>query len=540
MKLSRIGLSVTALASAGLLILSGCSSSSDPKSTDGSASSSSFVSVNGSEPQNPLIPTNTNEEGGSKLIEALFSGLVKYNAKGEPENDVADSFEPNADFTEWTIKIKTDRKFTDGTPVTSKSFVDAWKYGANAANAQLGQSFFSEIEGYNESEPAELTGLTVVDDSTFTVKLTGPDSEFPVKLGYYVFFPLPEVAFKDMKAFGENPVGNGAYKFQDENSWQHDVDVTFVPNPDYVGDFKAQNDGLIIKFYANLDTAYADLTAGNLDVLDTVPPSAFEVYENDLGDRSFNKPVARNQTFTIPERLEHFSGEEGKLRRQALSLAINREEITKVIFAGTRTPANDFTSPALPGFDKNIPGSDVLKFDAKKAKELWAQADAISPWTGTFKIAYNADGGHSTWVDAVTQGLKNNLGIDAEGEPYPTFKEARDKITNRTITTAFRTGWVADYPLLSNFLSGLYVTGAGSNDGDYSNPEFDALITKSRQETDEKASFADLNQAQEILFKDMPVIPLWYQNMVGGWSEKVDNVNIEWDGTPVYSEITKK
>ena len=94
-----------------------------------------------------------------------------------------------------------------------------------------------------------------------------------------------------------------------------------------------------------------------------------------------------------------------------------------MIFSGTRTPAHDFTSPVIDGYSEDIPGSEVLDFDADEAKKLWAEADAIAPWDGTFQIAYNADGGHQAWVDAVANQLKNNLGIDASGAPYPTFAE---------------------------------------------------------------------------------------------------------------------
>src|SRR5690606_39788826 len=46
-------------------------------------------------------------------------------------------------------------------------------------------------------------------------------------------------------------------------------------------------------------------------------------------------------------------------------------------------------------------------------------------------------------------------------------------------------------------------------------------------------------QAQEVLLKDLPAIPLWYQNAVGGWSENVDNVEFGWNSVPLFEEITK-
>lgn len=324
-----------------------------------------------------------------------------------------------------------------------------------------------------------------------------------------------------------------------EGAWKHNEKIDLVVNPDYDGPRKAVNGGLDIIFYASQDAAYADLQGGNLDVLDAIPDSALATFQDEFGDRSVTQAAAIFQSFTIPARLPHFSGEEGNLRRQAISMAINRDEITDVIFAGTRTPAHDFTSPVIDGYSEEIPGSEVLEYNPEEAKKLWAEADAIAPWDGTFKIAYNADGGHQAWVDAVANGLKNDLGIEAAGDPYPTFAEARTKITDRTIQTAFRSGWQADYPALFNFLGPLYGTGAGSNDGDYSNPEVDTLLKEGLSETDIAAANEKFQSAQEILFQDLPAVPLWYSTVNGAWSEVVNDVEFGWNSVPLYYQVTK-
>ena len=85
-----------------------------------------------------------------------------------------------------------------------------------------------------------------------------------------------------------------------------------------------------------------------------------------------------------------------------------------------------------PDSTPHLPGNDALNFDPDRARRLWAQADAISPWSGQYAIAYNADGGHQEWVDAVANSIKNTLGIDAVGAPQPTFAGFRTQITNRT------------------------------------------------------------------------------------------------------------
>ncbi|MEP7765290.1 ABC transporter substrate-binding protein [Sanguibacter sp. 25GB23B1] len=336
------------------------------------------VLTNGSEPANPLIPTTTNETGGGKIIDLIFSGLVSYEADGTAVNELAESIE-TTDNQVYTIKIKGGTTFTNGEAVTAQSFVDAWNYGALLSNAQLSSYFFEGIEGFSYDEDSPLTGLAVVDETTFTVTLKQPEADFPLRLGYSAYMPLPASAFADMAAFGENPIGNGPYKVE-PGAWQHNVSIDLVPNEQYTGVRAAANSGVKITFYESQDAAYNDLLANNLDILDAVPDSAFGTYEEDLGARAVNQPAAIFQSFTIAQNLEHFEGEEGNLRRQAISMAIDRESITETIFMGTRTPAADFTSPTIAGWNDSLAGSEVLEYDPERAKELWAEANEINEW----------------------------------------------------------------------------------------------------------------------------------------------------------------
>ncbi|HZA11540.1 ABC transporter substrate-binding protein [Mycobacterium sp.] len=509
----------------------------------GGGRASEVVTVNGGEPQNPLIPTNTNENNGGRIVDRLFAGLMSYDANGTPALEVAQAIE-TIDNVNFRITLKPGWKFTDGSAVTARSFVDAWNYGALTTNAQLQQSFFSPIDGYDavaaEKPTAQtMSGLRVVNDNEFTVKLKAPTIDFKLRLAFTPFYPLPDAAFRDVAAFGQHPVGNGPYKLADGDAWQHNVKIDLVPNADYHGNRVPKNKGLRFNFYATLDTAYADLQAGNLDVLDTIPSSALPTYRRELGDRAITGPTAQNQTLDTPLRLAHFGGEEGRLRRLALSAAINRPQICKQIFADTREPARDFTAPSLPGFDPNIPGNDSLNYDPARAKQLWAQADAISRWSGDYALAYNADGGHQEWVDAVANSIKNTLGINAFGSPQPTFAQIRTQISNRTIRTAFRAGWQGDYPSLLEFLEPLFVTGAGSNDVDYSNPEFDAALLRAEAAPTLPQAYGLTNEAQRIILRDMPVVPLWDYVNAAGRSSAVSGVVITWNGLPGYESIVK-
>jgi oligopeptide transport system substrate-binding protein len=513
-----------------------------------------LVLVNGGEPPYPLIPTSTNDSNGGRILDRIFAGLMSYDAAGNPSAEVAQAIE-TTDNVNYRIILRPGWKFTDGSPVTAHSFVDAWNYGALSTNAQLQQSFFSPIDGFDdvsgvtsEGKPAAKTGRTtmsglrVVNDLEFTVRLKEPTIDFILRLGHSAFYPLPDIAFRDMAAFGRNPVGNGPYLLADGPdgpAWEHNVKVDLRPNPGYHGNRKPRNKGLRFELYANLDTAYADLLSGNLDVLETIPPSALPIYKRDLGDNVISGPVAVKHSLDTPLRLPHFGGEEGRLRRLALSAAVDRQHICHSIFMDTRTPSRDFTARSLPGFDPNLPGNDVLNFNSARARQFWAQANAISQWSGQYVIAYNADAGNQEWVDAVANSIKNVLGIDAVGAPQPTFAGFRTDITNHTIATAFRAAWQGDYPSMIEFLAPLFATGAGSNDVGYSNPAFDAALAAAEAAPDLRASDVLANAAQRFLVQDMPVVPLWDNISVVGWSAEVKNVHVTWNGLPDYENIVK-
>lgn len=507
---------------------------------------SKVITADNTEPQNGLLPANTNEVGGGKVMDLVFSGLVSYDVNGKIVNEIADSIDTK-DSQNYTIKLKSGMKFSDGSPVTAKNFVDAWNFGAAAKNAQLNSYFFDSIKGYDKvnaekSTEDKMEGLKVVDDTTFTVELSQPESDFPLRLGYTAFYPLPESAYKDPAAFGQNPVGTGPYKLA-EGGWKHDVSIELVPNENYEGPRKAKNGGVTFTIFTNPDAAYTSVQSDTLDILQQVPPSGLQNYESDFKGRFVNQPYAGNATMTIPSYLPEFEGEAGSMRRQAISMAIDRQQIIDKIFYGTKKPAVEFTSPVLDGYKADLPGNEVLKFDAAKAKDLWEKADAIKPWPAdkVFTITSNIDGpGNKEYITAMANQISTNLGIKAQLNPVSSFKEMRELVNKKTLTGASRAGWQADYPSLYNFLGPLYGTGAGSNDGNYSNPKFDEKLKEGLAQTSVEAGNKIFNEAQEILLKDLPVVPLWYQADQGVWSNNVNNVEFGWNGVPLYYNVTAK
>ena len=549
--------SALTIAGAGLcvmaLTLGACGGSggsdSSAKGTNG-GSSNAVISVFNPEPANPLIPSMTNEVGGGNPIDVMFSKLVRFDDKGKPVNEIAKQIKANEDNTQYTVTINDGWKFSDGTPVTAQSFTKAWSWASDIANKQLGSSFFANIKGYDDLQKegtpgdAQLSGLKVIDNKTFTVDLTSPSSTFPIQVGYTAFAPLPESFYKDTKAFGEKPVTVGPYKFQ---SWEHNKSIKVVKDPAYKGGVKVKNGGVEFRSYTDATAAYRDVQAGNLDVLDTLPASARKTFQTDNTVQAINDPGSVIQMFTIPTYMKHFGqDEEGHLRRQAISMSIDRPTIIKKVLSGTAKEVHDFTAPVIPGYSTSIKGSDVLKYNPSKAKELWAEANKISPWGegDTFKIAYNADGAHKEIYDAVTNSIKNALGIQAAGNPLPTFSEFRSNVQNRKFTdSAFRSGWQPDYPSPESYLSSNFASSAangnGSNDGDYKNPEFDGLMDKAASAKSIDEANKIYQQSEELLFRDLPAVPLYYQNSNGVAAKNVQGFSFNWKGVPAYYNISK-
>ncbi|MFC8591783.1 peptide ABC transporter substrate-binding protein [Streptomyces atroolivaceus] len=514
---------------------------------DGGSGADGIVSSSWGDPQNPLEPANTNEVQGGKVLDMLFRGLVRYDPKtGEARNEIAEKID-TTDSQNFTVTIKDNWTFSNGEKITAKSFVDAWNYGAALKNNQKNAYFFQYIDGYDKVHPESgkasagtLSGLKVVNGTTFTVKLSQKFSLWPDTLGYAAFVPLPQAFYTDHDAWLSKPVGNGPYTV---DQYAKGSSMNLRRWDGYPGADKAQNGGIDLKVYTDNNTAYTDLTAGNLDLVDDVPASQLKNVEADLGDRYINTPAGIIQTLAFPFYEKAWNTPGAIKVRQGLSMAINREQITNQIFQKTRTPASDWTSPVLGeegGFKEGLCGP-ACEYDKAEAKKLIQEGGGIPG--GQLKISYNADtGSHKEWVDAVCNSINNALGNNKAcvGGPVGTFADFRSQVSTQKLTGAWRAGWQMDYPLIQNFLQPLYYTNAPSNDGKWSNQKFDDLVDKANAESDKAKAVTTFQDAEKVLAEQMPVIPLWYQNGSAGYSDRVENVSLNPFSVPVYDQIKVK
>jgi oligopeptide transport system substrate-binding protein len=462
---------------------------------------------------------------------------------------MADSIEPDDEFKTYTVKLKDGWTFHDGTPVKAESFVKAWNYYAYSPNGMANGTFFADIAGYDQTwaddpdaegpqkaptPPAkEMSGLKVVDDTTFTVELSAPSNLWPVKVGYAVFMPMPDVFFeKGPEEFAKNPIGNGPFKYKTRTV---NTSLTVEKYADYKGREKPKVDEVVFKVYEDDTAAYADVQTGNLDFQQQVPTEALtgDKYKTDFGDRAINKPVAVSQNIAFPMYKPEFKNPKV---RQAISMAIDRELIVDKIFNKSRVPMNGWVNPNVSGYEDGACG-DFCKYDPAKAKALLAEGGGF---TGSLSIAYNADAAHKAWVEATCNSIKGALGINCVGKPIPTFDEFRTLSEARKHTSLYRAGWQADYPSIENWLNPLVRTGASSNDGNYSNAAVDAKLKEADGEKDLKKAEALYRDAEKLLADDMPSIPLWHVGQQSVYSDKVDNVVIDAFGELSLADITVK
>ncbi|WP_405658803.1 ABC transporter substrate-binding protein [Streptomyces sp. NBC_00079] len=531
-----------ACAAAVALAATGCGGDSGSGSSGGD--SSAVLSSSWGDPQNPLEPANTNEVQGGKVLDMIFRGLKRYDPKTGAAKDMLAEKIDTTDSQNFTITVKAGWKFSNGEAVTAKSFVDAWNYGASLKNNQKNAYFFGYIEGYDKVHPETgtqtadtLTGLKVTGDRTFTVKLTQKFSTFPDTLGYPAFAPLPQAFYTDHAGWIKKPVGNGPYTVQ---SYTKGSKMSLRKWDAYPGTDKAQNGGVDLKVYTDNNTAYTDLMAGNLDLVDDVPAAQLKNVKSDLGDRYLNTPAGIIQTLAFPFYDKDWNTSGAVKVRQGLSMAINRQQITDTIFQKTRTPATDWTSPVLGtkgGFQDGLCGSGC-EYNPSEAKKLVKEGGGLPG--GQVKITYNADtGSHKEWVDAVCNSINNALGNDKAcvGNPVGTFADFRTQITQKKMSGPFRAGWQMDYPLIQNFLQPLYYTNASSNDGHWSNKDFDKIVNQANTETDTTKAIGIFQNAEKVVRDNMAAIPLWYQNGSAGWSERLSNVALNPFSVPVYNEI---
>lgn len=489
----------------------------------------------GADPQtiDPLLNTAID---GSNVIVNAFECLMVLNENNEAVPGAAESYEVSDDGLVYTFKLRKDGKWSDGEPVTANDFYYAWMRGLNKETAaEYCYQFFYIKNGekyYNGEATADEVGLKVLDDYTLEITLEAPTAYYPQLLAHQTYSPVREdIVTANPDTWANSPdtyIGNGPFKLV---RWDMKDQLVFEKNDNYWDADNVKLEKITYKLVTDETTAYSELKAGNFDVVNSVPTNEIEPGKNDglvkifpkLGTYFFAINVGKQDSMS--ENVKNALS--NKLVRQALALAIDRQEIIDNVGKADQVAAYSFVPLGITTSDGNEFSSkeyyDPSDMDGniEKAKELLKEAGYENgEGLPTIELMYNTEGAHKDVCQIVQENLaKIGVNVELTNQEWAVFLSTRQ---NGEYQIA-RHGWIGDYSDPMTFLD-MWVTGGGNNDCGFSNSEYDSLIAEAKVETDTKKREELLRQAEDILMDEMPVIPVYFYTTVMAWNDYVEGV----------------
>ena len=449
-----------------------------------------------------LDPAIAVEANSAQYIFQIFSGLLRLDAGLKPVGDIAFDWQTSPDGLTYTFNLREDVKFHDGRGLKAEDVKYSWERTASpATGSQTAALYLGDIAGVDDmlaGRASEISGVKVVDDYTLQVTLEAPVSYFLYKLTLPAAFVVDRENVESGSGWWRRPNATGPFKLKE---WVPEESLMLERNSLYYGDkallnqVKYQyNTGLSMDLYemGNIDatgvgTAYID------KVMDQSGPFYRELTVSPLLDFWFVGFNCSEPPF-----------DDVNIRR-AFSLAVDKDKIISLIYRNMWEKADGILPPGLPGYNESLTGLD---YDVEQARELirssrYGDASRLPPVTLT-SYGYGGDAG--AVLEAMAYQWKQNLGVDVqirqlEPERYSyLLKDETDQM--------FDGSWIADYPHPQNFLDILFSTGTNYNYGNYSSPEFDALIDQANRAADPEQSFALYRQAEQIIVEDAACIPV--------------------------------
>ncbi len=523
------------------LVASACSSGDDGGSSSGTTAAAgaggevvdlaTFVAG----PPDNIDPALTTELGGAQITTAMFDGLTEFAypdgaEKGELKGLVAESWEGNADATEWTFKVRDGLKFSNGDPVLPSSFKAGWDRAANPELAAGYGYLFDIVQGKAEwDEAAEkedssvtgLSGVTANDEAmTLTVKLAKPYADFPSVVSHIIFSPVPAKVVEGLKDQSDwdrgEMVGNGPFALAAPRS---ESEIVLVPNKNWTGDVvgttKVSLGKITFRVSKDENAAFSSFQAGEGQT-GAIPSGQYSLVQPGGAYENTNtvKPQLGSYHFLFGmQEGSPVAGEKNLKLRQAISLAVDREQINKAVYEGSRQTSTGVTPPGIPGFEKGL--CKYCAFNLDEAKKLYAEWEAEGgSLPGPLKIQFNEGSGHEDVV-AIMQANLKELGIETEqdGRSDETYF---DEMSDGGCILC-RAGWFWDYPIYDNGMFDLFskaAIGPGSNNlGQFSSDEFDGVVDTARSNLDAAAREQQFRSAEDIVLnQDTVVVPInWYQ-----------------------------
>lgn len=445
-----------------------------------------------------------------QVIRDLFEGLTNQDAAGNIVPGVAQSWQSNDNKT-WTFTLRKDARWSNGDPVTAHDFVYSWQRLVDPKNTSS-FAWFAELAGIQNAGkiikgemPADKLGVTALDNYRLQVTLDKPVPYFVSLTANFSLYPTPQKVIEklgnDWTKAG-NLVGNGAYKLQDrvvneklvlvrnEHYWDnaHSVlnKVTFIP---------INEESSATKRYR----------AGDIDITESFPKNLYQLLKKQIPSEVYTP----DQLGTYYYAFNTQKGPTADVRvRKALSWTIDRKIIAEKVLGTGEKPAWHFTPDVTAGFK---PKTSILQQHSQE--ELNAQAKALLAAAGygpakplNLTLLYNTSENHQKIAIAVASMWKKNLGVEVklQNQEWKTYIDSR----NSGNFDVIRASWVGDYNEPSTFLSLLTASHSG-NIARFKDANYDSVLEKASNETNDAARNDDYNQAEQILAEQAPIAPIY-------------------------------
>ena len=466
---------------------------------------------NGIEPQtiDPHTATGLPEH---HIIQALFEGLVVKNPYSmELEPGVAESWSVSQDGLTYTFKIRKDAKWSNGDPLTSEDFRWSWWRALQPAlGSQYVFMFFpiKNAEDYFNQKITDFSkvGIKTPDSSTFIVELRNPTPYFMQLLDHYSMFPVHR---KTIEKHGEadesytqwirpeNIVTNGIFKL---DYWRLNKKIEVSRNVHYWDHDKVKLNGIVFHPTENNTTEERMFRANQLHFTATIPLERVPVYRKDNPDVLHVSPMMATYFYRL--NLKNPSLSDVRVR-QALSISVNRDQLTQKVLNNLNLPAYAIVPPGLLGYQP----PKMFDYSPDKARQLLADAGYPNgEGFPTLTLQYNTSDQHRIIAIAIQQMWKDELNINVE-LINKDWKVYLDDERNGNFDIS-RASWVGDYLDPNTFLD-MWVEGAGVNRTGWNNPRYDELILHDAPKQQGQDRFKKFYEAESILFTEMPIIPLY-------------------------------
>jgi len=397
------------------------------------------------------------------------------------------------------------------------------------------------MNAYSTGKGAFPASSVVADDKamTLTVKMENPTADWPAIVSHSVFSPIPTTmigASDKVEEDGTKLVGNGPFMLEKAITKRAGGEVVIVPNPNFGGKASSLSK-VTFKIFSDVNAAYNAFASGQCDN-GPIPAGRYTELLTKWGTKGV-KTVLGTDYWGFNWEDPTVGGTKNKLLRSAIAKAIDKNQISEVIYQGIRKPASGLLPPGIPGFKAGqglTSGRDLDGAQADYKKWLALGNKTPSP----IRLSYNDGAGWDKVASIIVANLKD-VGIPAKLDPFAADGTYFSKMRSGK-GQIIRGGWFADYPIADNFLYPLLhsKTIDGDNLERYNSKAFDALVDSARSSTNKSFAQSQYRRAEvQALKTDVVMVPTVNRGVAVVLASSTSTFPITPLGMIVYDQIVK-